>query len=774
METHPSRRILIGWVFAFLALSATSARAIDCNRNGVDDDTDLDTGTSLDCNHDFIPDECDIQEVNYGLTKVSTTTSPWGGNADIALIDLEGNGVLDLALADGSIHKVYLFRNRGNLSFEPVTGTSGVVEIGYHALAMTTGDLNGDGHADLATLNLESDDITVLLNDGHGTFSPASNPVGRYPYSFTAADLDRDGDLDFAAVRYDSSVVVEVLENDGKGSLSPKDSYPIDAPGLFSNPWLTSGDLDGDRGPDLAVMPGNGKFTILWNSGTGTFPTRQATPVAGGQALVADLDADGALDLVTLKTGAPQVGLYLNPGDGRFTTTAFTAALPGYPAWPIAADLDGDGDLDFATGGSAITAFLNHGRGRFSTSAPLAGKGLIRAADLNGDGSVEFVTLGLEVLEQHATRYSLDCNTNGIPDECDIASGTSKDCNGNAIPDECDLAKGLSQDCNENGILDICETDCNGNGIHDDCDLASGLSTDLDADGVLDECGPVFTLGFDGPQVVQGIPGDAPTFDVYPTLAVTNNFTGEGAQGWSLSLFCEGGTVESIAVKGVQVSTIFDDKDGVHHDPYNFDLGDSFTRIAMLSEDWQDSSRKGAISAVVMKAQERMVLQPRLTQRIARMRVKAAIPAGGDCGALNLFYRYGGKSTCSCPVANAITFQGGTKQPIEGSVTIPVCSARFRRADSNSDGAVDISDAIFTLAYLFQGGQSPDCLEANDANDDSLLDLSDPVFLLECLFLGRGLSSVPAPGAHQCGADAAYQGLSCDRSACPPEIPGGS
>ena len=38
--------------------------------------------------------------------------------------------------------------------------------------------------------------------------------------------------------------------------------------------------------------------------------------------------------------------------------------------------------------------------------------------------------------------FSLDCNENGIPDECE------PDCNGNGIPDECDLATSTSQDCN--------------------------------------------------------------------------------------------------------------------------------------------------------------------------------------------------------------------------------------------------------------------------------------------------------------------------------------
>jgi len=94
-----------------------------------------------------------------------------------------------------------------------------------------------------------------------------------------------------------------------------------------------------------------------------------------------------------------------------------------------------------------------------------------------------------------------DCNANGIPDDCDLASGWSEDCNVNGVPDdcetdcnrngladECDLAGGASQDCNSTGIPDECEADCNGNGLADECDLAAGTSEDLDGDGVPDEC----------------------------------------------------------------------------------------------------------------------------------------------------------------------------------------------------------------------------------------------------------------------------------------------
>ena len=96
-----------------------------------------------------------------------------------------------------------------------------------------------------------------------------------------------------------------------------------------------------------------------------------------------------------------------------------------------------------------------------------------------------------------------DCNANGLADECDIAAGTSDDCNGNGVPDacendcdgngvpdDCDLAVGTSHDCNNNAVPDVCERDCNRNGVHDSCDVRDGTSVDCDRNGVPDECQP--------------------------------------------------------------------------------------------------------------------------------------------------------------------------------------------------------------------------------------------------------------------------------------------
>jgi hypothetical protein len=96
---------------------------------------------------------------------------------------------------------------------------------------------------------------------------------------------------------------------------------------------------------------------------------------------------------------------------------------------------------------------------------------------------------------------SSDCNGNGEPDSCDIASGISgdcnrdgipnecePDCNGNGAPDGCDIAGGFSADCNDDGIPDDCQlvdNDCDGDGIPDDCQLPTG---DCNANDFLDRC----------------------------------------------------------------------------------------------------------------------------------------------------------------------------------------------------------------------------------------------------------------------------------------------
>ena len=77
---------------------------------------------------------------------------------------------------------------------------------------------------------------------------------------------------------------------------------------------------------------------------------------------------------------------------------------------------------------------------------------------------------------------------------------------------------------------------------------------------------------------------------------------------------------------------------------------------------------------------------------------------------------------------------------------------RFRRGDVNSDTLVDISDAIGTLSYLFQGTPMV-CLDAIDTNDDGGIDISDAISTLSYIFAGG--TPPAAPGPSTCGVDPA-------------------
>jgi hypothetical protein len=85
-------------------------------------------------------------------------------------------------------------------------------------------------------------------------------------------------------------------------------------------------------------------------------------------------------------------------------------------------------------------------------------------------------------------------------------------------------------------------------------------------------------------------------------------------------------------------------------------------------------------------------------------------------------------------------------------------AARFIRTDTNTDNAIDIADAIFTLSYLFASGPAPSCEDAADANDDGALDLADGVYLLQNLFASGPAIPPPYP---DCSIDPSMDSLGC-------------
>jgi hypothetical protein len=137
--------------------------------------------------------------------------------------------------------------------------------------------------------------------------------------------------------------------------------------------------------------------------------------------------------------------------------------------------------------------------------------------------------------------------------------------------------------------------------------------------------------------------------------------------------------------------------------------------------------------------------------------IEVEAPASGPV--VTVFLDFDQQDAASPPPGNQwriSCFDGVTVEDLDRN-------ASFDRGDCTDDRSLDISDAVFLLAYLFQGGDSPRCISACDVNDDGSADLSDAVRVIAHLFLGD--PPLPAPqGA--CGPDPTPDALACAEFDC--------
>jgi hypothetical protein len=89
------------------------------------------------------------------------------------------------------------------------------------------------------------------------------------------------------------------------------------------------------------------------------------------------------------------------------------------------------------------------------------------------------------------------------------------------------------------------------------------------------------------------------------------------------------------------------------------------------------------------------------------------------------------------------------------------------RGDTDSDGVINITDAVRILAWLFTGGAEPECLDAADTDDaGSRINITDGVYILDWLFRGGKSPPPPTPAdprymSSECGQDLTPDQLDC-------------
>jgi hypothetical protein len=127
-----------------------------------------------------------------------------------------------------------------------------------------------------------------------------------------------------------------------------------------------------------------------------------ATPPTSGFVSIAsgDINNDGWPDLVLTNVGLPYTDAFvlLNNQNGGFTQVPTTFGVDLTQA--ILADVNGDGNLDLILGAPGAQIFLGNGQGQFTFQVTLQGPagafgGYDCVADINGDGIPDIISLGL-------------------------------------------------------------------------------------------------------------------------------------------------------------------------------------------------------------------------------------------------------------------------------------------------------------------------------------------------------------------------------------------
>ncbi|MBK7801800.1 MAG: VCBS repeat-containing protein [Chloracidobacterium sp.] len=282
----------------------------------------------------------------------------------------------------------------GNIGF--TSPASPEKPVGNTPVSIAVGDFNGDGIQDMVTVNVNSNNVSVLIGDGSGGFAAAVNyGVASLPKEVAVGDLNGDGKQDLVTANI-GSYNISVLLGDGAGGFSAASNY-----GLGTTPVSVAiGDLNGDGKPDLAVAdPWVNSVSILLGDGSGGFsaPANFSVGSAPFSVVIGDLNGDGKPDIVTVNSASNNVSVLLGNGSGGFGAAA-NFGVGSNPYSVAAGDLNGDGLQDIVTANSAsdnVSVLLGNGSGGFSAAVNFAvGSGPISLVlgDLNGDGKPDIAT----------------------------------------------------------------------------------------------------------------------------------------------------------------------------------------------------------------------------------------------------------------------------------------------------------------------------------------------------------------------------------------------
>jgi hypothetical protein len=298
-----------------------------------------------------------------GYTPVSLAVGDFdnSGNLSIAVVNACGN---TLSCTSSTTGTVGILLGNGSGSFTLKSNPS-TLSTGEAPTFVAVGDLNGDGNLDLAVANGTSNYVSILLGNGDGTFTLKSTPgTGSNPSWIAVGDFKNSGILDLAVADTGTAssrgTDITVMLGKGDGTFPTINTY---SSGGLSPTSVAAGQFDSTGYLNLAVANACGTDTscvsvgnvaVLENDKSGGFGTvlSETQAGAGPSALVlADFLANGYLDVAVANETGSSVSILLGNGTGDLTLQT-SPASPNTASSPVciaAGDFRGDGGMDLVT-----------------------------------------------------------------------------------------------------------------------------------------------------------------------------------------------------------------------------------------------------------------------------------------------------------------------------------------------------------------------------------------------------------------------------------------
>ncbi|MEG4201841.1 FG-GAP-like repeat-containing protein [Microcoleus sp. Pol12A5] len=268
-------------------------------------------------------------------------------------------------------------------------------DVGEGLSNILVADFNKDGKPDIATANYDTNNISILLGTGTGSFGTANNfNIGFMPIDLALGDFNSDGNLDIASVKRNGADVgqVAILLGNGTGSFGTPRSFDLgeaDGKSEYDGFNIGAGDFNSDGKLDLITI-GEYNSWLLLGTGTGSFGTATKLNVNESKphfGVVEDFNADGKLDLA-FTDSSDNVSILLGTGTGSFgTPTKFKVG--NTPNGFAIGDFNGDNKPDLAVANTKnVSILLGTGKGSFGAPTHFdAGEfpSIVAVGDFNGD-----------------------------------------------------------------------------------------------------------------------------------------------------------------------------------------------------------------------------------------------------------------------------------------------------------------------------------------------------------------------------------------------------